>query len=56
MLDLIAAGRSNAQIAATLYLSPETVRNNVSTILTKLQATDRPTMIIQARHAGLGQS
>ena len=56
VLDLIAAGRSNAQIAATLYLSPKTVRNNVSTILTKLQATDRPTMIIQARDAGLGQS
>ena len=56
VLDLIAAGRSNAQIAAALYLSPKTVRNNVSTILTKLQATDRPTMIIQARDAGLGQS
>jgi len=56
VLDLIAAGRSNAQIAASLYLSAKTVRNNVSTILTKLQATDRPTMIIQARDAGLGRS
>jgi len=55
VLDLIAAGRSNGQIAAALFLSPKTVRNNVSTILTKLQATDRPTMIVQARDAGLGQ-
>ena len=41
VLDLIAAGRSNGQIASELFLSPKTVRNNVSTILTKLQATDR---------------
>src|SRR5919202_868849 len=37
VLDLVAAGRSNAQIAAALYLSPKTVRNNVSNVLTKLQ-------------------
>ena len=34
--------------------SPKTVRNNVSTILSKLQATDRAAMIIRARDAGLG--
>jgi len=53
-LDLIAAGRNNAQIASELYLAPKTVRNNVSTILAKLQATDRAAAIIQARNAGLG--
>ena len=54
ILDLIAAGRNNAQIAQALYLAPKTVRNNVSNILTKLQATDRAEAIIRAREAGLG--
>ncbi|TKJ21686.1 response regulator transcription factor [Blastococcus sp. CCUG 61487] len=55
VLELIAAGRSNAQIAATLYLSPKTVRNNVSNVLTKLQVTDRAQAIVRAREAGLGR-
>jgi DNA-binding NarL/FixJ family response regulator len=54
ILDLIAAGRNNAQIASALYLAPKTVRNNVSNILAKLQATDRADAIIRARDAGLG--
>jgi DNA-binding NarL/FixJ family response regulator len=54
ILDLIAAGRNNAQIAQELYLAPKTVRNNVSNILAKLQATDRAEVIIRARDAGLG--
>ena len=54
ILDLIAAGRNNAQIASALYLAPKTVRNNVSNILAKLQATDRAEAIIKARDAGLG--
>jgi DNA-binding NarL/FixJ family response regulator len=54
ILDRIAAGRNNAQIASELYLAPKTVRNNVSTILAKLQATDRAEAIIRARDAGLG--
>ena len=54
ILDLIAAGKNNAQIAAALYLAPKTVRNNVSNILAKLQATDRADAIIRARDAGLG--
>ena len=55
VLDLIAAGRSNGQIAAELFLAPKTVRNNVSAILSKLQATDRAEVIIRARDAGMGQ-
>ena len=54
VLDLIAAGRSNGQIASALFLSPKTVRNNVSHILSKLQAADRAEVIIRARDAGLG--
>lgn len=56
ILDLIAAGRNNAQIASALFLAPKTVRNNVSNILAKLQATDRAEAIIRARDAGLGGS
>jgi DNA-binding NarL/FixJ family response regulator len=55
VLDLVAAGRSNGQIAAALYLSPKTVRNNVSNVLAKLQVTDRAQAIVRARDAGLGR-
>ncbi|MGY1684613.1 response regulator [Geodermatophilus sp. SYSU D00867] len=55
VLELVAAGRSNAQIAAVLYLSPKTVRNVVSNVLTKLQVTDRAQAIVRAREAGLGR-
>ncbi|WP_432950638.1 response regulator [Kribbella sp. CA-253562] len=54
ILALVAAGRSNPQIAAELYLSPKTVRNNVSNIFAKLHVADRAEAIVQARTAGLG--
>jgi DNA-binding CsgD family transcriptional regulator len=41
VLTLVAAGRSNSQIAADLFLSPKTVRNNVSNIFAKLHVADR---------------
>ena len=56
VLDLLAAGRSNAQIAATLHLSPKTVRNNVSNVFAKLQVAGRAEAIIRARDAGLGRA
>ncbi len=55
ILDLVAAGLSNSDIAARLYLSPKTVRNNVSAILAILQARDRSAAIVTAREAGLGR-
>ena len=54
ILDLIAAGRNNQEIAGQLFLSLKTVRNYVSNILTKLQVSDRAQAIIRAREAGLG--
>lgn len=54
ILELVAAGRSNAQIAASLYLSPKTVRNAVSNVFGKLQVADRAEAIVRAREAGLG--
>jgi DNA-binding NarL/FixJ family response regulator len=55
ILDLVAAGLSNAQIAERLYLSQKTVRNHVHAVLTKLQAADRAEAIVRARDAGLGR-
>jgi DNA-binding NarL/FixJ family response regulator len=54
-LALIAQHQTNPEIAKRLYLSPKTVRNHVSNILTKLQMADRAQAIIRAREAGLGQ-
>ncbi len=54
VLDLLAAGLGNAAIATRLSLSPKTVRNNVSSIFTKLQVADRAEAIVRARRAGLG--
>jgi DNA-binding NarL/FixJ family response regulator len=41
VLELLAQGLTNNQIAQRLYLSPITVRNHVSHILAKLQVSDR---------------
>jgi len=54
ILDLIAQGASNADIASKLVLSPKTVRNHVSNIFSKLQVADRAQAIIRGREAGLG--
>jgi DNA-binding NarL/FixJ family response regulator len=54
ILDHIARGLKNPEIAQMLYLSPKTVRNHVSNILHKLQVADRTEAIIRAREAGLG--
>jgi DNA-binding NarL/FixJ family response regulator len=54
ILELVARGRSNTEIAAQLVLSPKTVRNHVSNIFSKLQARDRSEAIVRARQAGMG--
>jgi DNA-binding NarL/FixJ family response regulator len=53
ILTLIAQGSTNADIAARLVLSPKTVRNHVSNILSKLQVADRAEAILRARDMGL---
>jgi DNA-binding NarL/FixJ family response regulator len=54
ILNLIAQGHSNPEIAARLVLSGHTVRNYVSNIFGKLQVVDRAQAIVRAREAGLG--
>lgn len=55
VLDLVAAGLSNTQIAQKLTLSTKTVRNRVSSIFGKLQCAHRAEAIVKAREAGLGR-
>jgi DNA-binding NarL/FixJ family response regulator len=54
ILELIAQGHSNSEIARQLGLSTKTVSNYVSNIFNKLQVADRAAAIIRARDAGLG--
>jgi DNA-binding NarL/FixJ family response regulator len=54
VLDLLAAGRNNHQIAEQLGLSGKTVANHISAIFAKLQVADRTQAILRARDAGLG--
>jgi DNA-binding NarL/FixJ family response regulator len=54
VLDLLASGLRNPEIAATLVLSEKTVRNHVSNIFAKLHV-DRSSAIILAREVGLGK-
>ena len=56
VLNLIAAGVRNAEIARHLSIAPKTVANHISAIFTKLQVTDRSQAIIVARDAGLGRN
>ena len=53
ILDLIAAGRSTAEIAAELTLSTETVRNYVRSVLRVLHAHTRIEAIVTAQRLGL---
>lgn len=53
ILALIAAGDDNPTIAEKLVLSPKTVRNYVSQVLTKLEARDRLEAAAKARRGGL---
>jgi DNA-binding NarL/FixJ family response regulator len=53
VLALIAQGYSNAGIAGKLVISPKTVGNHITNILSKLQVGDRTEAIMKAREAGL---
>jgi DNA-binding NarL/FixJ family response regulator len=54
VLELVAQGRNNAEIARELSLSEKTVRNYVSGIFDKLGVTSRPQAIVRARESGYG--
>lgn len=52
IVELIAGGRDNAQIAARLALSEKTVRNHITSIFAKLDVENRAQAIVLARKAG----
>lgn len=54
VLDLVARGMTNDELATKLSLSPKTVRNHISIIMAKLSITHRSQLIVQARDAGYG--
>ena len=55
LVELIAQGRDNSQIAAALTLSDKTVRNHITRIFSKLEVENRPQAIVMARKAGFGK-
>jgi len=53
VLQLVAAGKTNGEIATALHVSPLTAKTHVSRILTKLRARDRVQLVVLAYQTGL---
>ena len=56
VLEQVARGFDNAQIAARLGLAEKTVRNYITAIFDKMAVENRSQAIVAARVAGLGGS
>jgi len=54
ILELLSTGRRTSEIAASLFLSPKTVSNQLTTIFAKLGVADRTEAVLRARESGLG--
>jgi DNA-binding NarL/FixJ family response regulator len=54
VLELVATGHTNAEIADALFVTEKTARNHVSSVLTKLGVSSRAAAVARARDAGLG--
>jgi len=55
LLDYIARGLANAEIAKKTGIAEKTVRNHITTIFSKLAVEHRAQAIVVARKAGLGR-
>ncbi len=53
ILDHIARGQNNQEIANQLHITVKTVSNHISNIFNKLQVVDRAQAIVKARDAGM---
>jgi DNA-binding NarL/FixJ family response regulator len=53
VLDLIASGATNREIAERLYLSPHTIKEHTSTLYRKLKARNRAEAVRRAERLGL---
>lgn len=54
ILELLAQGSANRDIADRLRITEKTVRNRLSSVFLKLQVNDRTAAALKARNAGLG--
>jgi DNA-binding NarL/FixJ family response regulator len=52
VLELVAAGRTNKEIAVKLNISNQTVKNHISSILRKLAVNDRTQAVVFAMRRG----
>ncbi|MCU0463430.1 MAG: response regulator transcription factor [Anaerolineae bacterium] len=55
IIELVAEGLTNHEIAQKLSLSPKTISNNVSNALVKLQIVDRSKLILLSQELGIGR-
>ncbi|KAA3643827.1 MAG: DNA-binding response regulator [Chloroflexi bacterium] len=55
IMELMAEGKTNSEIALTLSLSPKTVSNYISNVLLKVHAADRAKLMLMAIEAGMGK-
>ena len=53
VLDLMAGGATNREIAAQLHLSPHTVKEHTSSLYRKLEARNRAEAVQRAQRLGL---
>lgn len=53
VLELLAAGRSNKEISASLNVSPNTVKTHVANLYGKLEVKRRTEAILRARELGM---
>jgi len=53
VLELLAAGRSNKEIASRLNVSPNTVKTHVAKLFDKLEVRRRTEAILRARELGM---
>ena len=56
VVELIARGLGNKDIAAHLAISTKTVRNHITSIFSKLAASTRAQVIVRAREVGFGHA
>ncbi|WP_349292881.1 MULTISPECIES: LuxR C-terminal-related transcriptional regulator [unclassified Marinobacter] len=54
VLNLVARGQSNTEIAQALFIATKTVRNHVCAICGNLDLPTRAQLIVQAREKGFG--